>query len=60
MDKSVSHGLARFDVDSNFVFLGVKQEVLDALHPLEHKLGVIWTLQDRAQKVPSRTEGKKL
>ena len=32
--------------------------LFDSHHPLENKLGVIWTLQDRAQKVLSSTEGK--
>ena len=30
----------------------------DSHHQLKHKLGIIQTLQDQAQKVPSNTEGK--
>ena len=32
--------------------------LFDSHQPLEHKLGVIWTLKDLAQKVSSSTEGK--
>ena len=32
--------------------------LFDSQHPLEQKLGVIWTLEDRTQRVPTTIEGK--